>query len=601
MPAEGGRPDPGDPGTTRPGSPWSRFPVIVRLGAVMVAIQLLLRGWAVSGSYYFQDDFAHLHLARSLGLSREYLVRDYGGHLETGQYFLIWVLSHAIDDSFLVPTISVLVLQATASLLLLAVLRALFGDSPALLVPFAVYLYTPLGLAWSAWWAAALQTLPLQCFMLLGILGLARFARSGSRPWAVVSVVAQALGLVFWEKAVFILPTLLAVQVLVISTGGVRARLRDLLAGWRFWCVHALVLGAYLVVYTSLTASVLGETKAAPGLLLDETVFRMLVPGLFGGPWHAAGAELTLYPRASTFEASLALVALLVLVGASIAVTGRRALLGWALPIGYVAADLTLLALGRADWLGLLSRDPRYVADALPLVAVGLAAAFRGMYDDSSRPAAAWLRPRLGVGGSLRVVALLLISCYITTRSLVPVVQHEYPKNFVREVLAQLEEDPTKAVLNTPAPTDIGARVDLAGLLDAVGAEVELDQPSASPHLVDSLGRLRPVAIFPGAAVVPGPEYGCGWRMSESQAVPVGQVPAGEGATRVVRFRYLATTEAVLTLQHGDVTSSLEVAAGTGDVYFPLDQEAGSLLVRLDGGVGACIVEWSAGPAWVAD
>ncbi|WP_181310688.1 hypothetical protein [Nocardioides campestrisoli] len=602
-PAREERATPGDPGPGRRGVPRSRFPVVVRIGVVMIAIQLVIRGWAASGSYYFQDDFHHLHLARSLGLSRDYLVRDYGGHLEVGQYFLIWLLSHAVDDTFLVPTISVLVLQGIASLLLLVVLRTLFGTSPAVLVPFAVYLFTPLGLGWSAWWAAALQTLPLQSFMLLAILGLAKAQQSGSRRWAVVSVLAHALGLVFWEKAVFILPTLLAVQVLVISRGGLRDRLVDLRRAWRLWAGHVAVFAVYLVIYTSIASSVLGEGDSEPdlSLLADQTVFRMLIPGLFGGPWHADGAELTLYPLASGFEATAALIALLALVWVSVAVTGRLALLGWALPVGYVVADLTLLALGRADWLTLLARDPRYVADALPLVAIGFAAAFRGLFDDSTRPAAQRLRPRLELAGTLRVVVVILISCYVTTRGMVPAVQHEYPKTFVQSLLGQLEQDPTKDVLNTPAPTDIGARVDLAGLLDAVGADVEVGRPTVAPHLVDSLGQLRPLAILPGAPVVPGPEPGCGWRLDDSQATPLGAVPAGDGIVRVARLRYQASMETVLTLQHGDASSSLTVQPGTGDAYFPLGDEAGSLLAQLDGGVGLCVLEWTAGPAWVAD
>ena len=42
-------------------------------------------------------------------------------------------------------------------------------DSGLSLPPAAAYLFTPLGLAPGTWWAAALQALPLQIFMLIAI------------------------------------------------------------------------------------------------------------------------------------------------------------------------------------------------------------------------------------------------------------------------------------------------------------------------------------------------------------------------------------------------------------------------------------------------
>ena len=86
-------------------------------------------------------------------------------------------------------------------------------------MPFSAYLFTPLSLATASWLAAGLQAYPLQIAMLTSLIGLVRLDRTGHRRWFVLSLLGQALGLLFWEKAVLVLPTMLALDVLVLSRG----------------------------------------------------------------------------------------------------------------------------------------------------------------------------------------------------------------------------------------------------------------------------------------------------------------------------------------------------------------------------------------------
>lgn len=125
----------------------SRIDPLAAVAGALVVLQAVVRGWVVTGSYYFQDDFAHLDLARRLGLTPQYLVRDYGGHMEVGQYAVIWLFSHLVDGSFAPAAFSILAMQAIASVLLFHLLRTLFGRSPLILLPWTVYLFTPLSLA----------------------------------------------------------------------------------------------------------------------------------------------------------------------------------------------------------------------------------------------------------------------------------------------------------------------------------------------------------------------------------------------------------------------------------------------------------------------
>ncbi|WP_235734856.1 hypothetical protein [Nocardioides alcanivorans] len=155
------------------------LPPVDRLTAVallLVAGQALLRGVLAAGSWFWQDDFRHLFLAHELGFTREFLVRDYSGHLEIGQYVVYWLIS-GTSESFGVAAAVLVMTQALASILLWTLLRTLFPRSAWLLVPFTAYLFTPLGLITGAWFAAGLQALPLQVFLLATLLGLVRMQR----------------------------------------------------------------------------------------------------------------------------------------------------------------------------------------------------------------------------------------------------------------------------------------------------------------------------------------------------------------------------------------------------------------------------------------
>ena len=92
----------------------------------------------------------------------------------------------------------------------------------------------------------------------------------------------------------------------------------------------------------------------------------------------ADGSASTIYTDTGPLLQALFAALALVTVAASLRRSGRAAWAGWLLVAGYVAADLALLLLGRGSYLLLIARDPRYVTDALPVVAIGVCAAFCG-------------------------------------------------------------------------------------------------------------------------------------------------------------------------------------------------------------------------------
>ena len=371
----------------------------------LIVGQGVVRGLVVAGSWWWQDDFVHLDSARRLGLSPDFLVRDYHGHLEPGQYAVFWLVAHIDPGSFVPAAVTLVGLQALASLLLFIVLVQLFGRSPWLLVPFAAYLFTPLGLATGSWFAAGLQAYPLQIALLTALLGLVRFEKSGHARWLVLSVAAHVLGLVFWEKAVLILPALLAIDLLVLSEGlSLRRRCLRLWERRWYWLAQLVVLSGYLAVYLTLTDWRVVRADRGLDATMHDLYLRTLLPGLFGGPWSGTGALDTVFPNTAPSLQVLFAVLTGVLVAASLVRRGRAACAGWLLCVGYLAADTALLVAGRGDYLGLVARDPRYITDALPILVIGVCAAFAG----PSRGAATRPRSTGSVRRPRTLVALLL-------------------------------------------------------------------------------------------------------------------------------------------------------------------------------------------------
>ncbi|MGY1730942.1 hypothetical protein ACI798_05425 [Geodermatophilus sp. SYSU D01045] len=574
-------------------------------GVALVVLQTVVRALVVLPSYYWQDDFHHLDLARRLGLSQAFLVRDYSGHLEIGQYVLYWLVGRDLGTSFLPAALVLLLLQLVASGLLLAVLRLLFGRSPWVLVAFAGYLFTPLGLPVATWWAAGMQALPLQVAMLLALLGAVHSVRGGRRRWAVVSVAGTVLGLLMWEKAVLVVPTVLAVLVLVEGAGRpVADRVRLLLRHRRLLLAHLVALAGYTVLYLSVvdSAAVVGGGSADTLTGAGETVLRTLLPGLFGGPWTDSGAENTVYPRVGD-----AIVVLVVLLAAAVValsgwLRGRRALQGWLLAAGYVAVDVGLLLVGRADYLGLVARDPRYVTDALPVVAIGVCAAFTGPLVQRRLPR--WWPGTTGAapaGSPLAAVAVLVSSCLLSTSLLADGLQHRYSRDWVLGVVRALEEEPGVSVVPTPLPTNVSVSTDLEGLLRAVGHEQELGRPGTDVRVVDGLARLRPVTVVAPTLQATGPVPDCGWRV-EGGWQRLGTVAQAGPGTQVLRLGYLTGQPATLHVLVGGVEQALVLPPGVGHATFVVTGLQGPVTARVSDVAtgGICVSDVVAGAPWPA-
>ena len=370
----------------RPAFRWARRGRPVPVAALLlIAAQVAWRAQLLGHLYFYRDDFAALDLARRSAFSWHYLTYVGPGHLVVTERAAAWVLARVSLYSWgLASTVSLALLAACGLAAFLA-LRALFGERPAILVPLAVYLFTPLGLADLGWWSAALESLPLQLSLLLAVHAHIRYVRTTRRRYLVAAIGWVILALASSEKGVLVPVLLFAVTSAFLPGRGwwLSGMSRALRRYWPAWTGYAIALAAYGVVLANALGTASGQAGVPAGSAAVTFAWGVLkgslVPAAFGGPWRwwplpGQATALALPPHALAW---LAIGLAVVVVLGSIA---RRpvAWRAWAaLAIWVAFADMLPVMIGKLNWYPvLLALNTRYVADARPVLALCLALAF---------------------------------------------------------------------------------------------------------------------------------------------------------------------------------------------------------------------------------
>ena len=577
----------------------------IQFGLVLIAVQAIIRSVVLHGAFFWQDDYVHLAQASQQSWSSDFFFQDYNDHFEPATYVVFQFLSLAGLD-FTAAAILMVLLQTVASLMLLWCMWTLFGSQPLALLTFAAYLFTPLGLAAGTWLSAALQALPLQICLLAAIGCTARHRRGDGLRWGIAAVAALIVGLSFWEKALFIGPATLAAHLLITCRGTMpRAVLRELREGWRLWAGFVVVSVGYIAIYLARVDLSTNDSAADSDLakLVNDLIGHTFIPGLFGGPWTGGGALNTLAAQASTVVVGLTVGALVLLVVSSLVLRGLPAVFPWLFIIGYLAVDVLLVNWGRAAFTGLVSRDPRYVTDALPLMALAVTAAFvptrawswrAGWLGRLSERIQSLLTPMVAAVG----VALLATGSLLTTTQIADTLQHGYSRTFSTTAVDAARQDPSMVLVDSSAPPVEVAAQPVSVIFQAAQQDVLFDRPTTHLEMLNGFGEPRPVELIAEEVTERGPLPDCGWAVGSFPRV-LADLPPSERA--VLRIGYLSASAANLEVSVGGVDlEPLRVPSGLGVADFPIVDMSGPVEVaaRPDAGTSLCVSDVTVGKPW---
>lgn len=277
----------------------------VTIAAVgLIAAELVWKAAILRHFYFWQDDFVFFDRALNSGFGWQYLMKVEGGHLVPGPFACSWLLARISLYNWTLVTAVILVILAATGLAMLRLLRTLFGNRPAILIPLVVYLFSPLAIPAAVWWSSAIETLPLQLATCLALDAHVRYVRGRQARHLVASIIWLVTGLAFFEKAMVVPLLLLAVTAAFLTEGRLPAARWS--ARWsalwsalwaalvtyrRAWLAYASILALYAGVFAvqvtrpGATPGKRGAPHEVPGLVtgLIKTTF---VPGALGGPWR---------------------------------------------------------------------------------------------------------------------------------------------------------------------------------------------------------------------------------------------------------------------------------------------------------------------------
>lgn len=537
--------------------------------------------WVIVRGYFWQDDFALIEKAATTSLTPNYLLAPHNGNVMPAQNLFIWLVTKVAPMNWLAAVIPLLALHGIALVLLWRLLTLIFGARPALLIPFTMVALSPLVLMANSWWAQALETVPLLVTMLGALNAQVRYVRTGESVHAVNAVAWTVAGLLCWDKAVLIPIVLFGVTALLAPY-----RAEGTVVGWaarrfwRQWVAFVVLLGLYAAAYLTITAGTVGgERPSATSLveLAQRMLAQSFLPGLFGGPWHAA----TLLPQSWSVTSVPVLAATWAVTGlivvAALVLRRARAAWAWTLLVVYLLALVGLVAVARMAVLGsLIGGDPRYVADAVPVAALCLAFAFlRPLGDEAPRRGVdrATTRVLVLVGAAATIV--FVIGTTVTVDRYGDQLAHREARHYVANLEQALAENPNIVLYDTGVPPEImlewfGPEATASTVLGQLPSKPRFSRSAEDLRMVSAEGVPQPIELVEAAPAQPGPVPSCGFEVTRLPSIiPLtGQV---RGNRLVVRMEYFSSREVLANVQAGPTSLDVKFLTGVHFLYLVVD------------------------------
>ncbi|WP_406273444.1 hypothetical protein [Nocardia sp. NBC_00881] len=580
-------------------------PVVVAAGCLIV-LQLAIRWWVADSGYFYWDDLILVGRAARYPLwSTDLLLYNHDGHFMPLAFATAWVVTAVAPLAWAGPVLSLLILQLGASVAVLRMLIVLVGARWTILVPLVFYLFCPLTLPAFAWWAAALNALPLQ-FALAWVIGDAvLLVGSGRHRYAVSGIAVLMVALLFFEKSVIVPFVAFAVAALARYVDGHAAAIRVVVRrGAALWIGSGSVLACWLIGYlTVVDVSAIHSSPDDVRNLLPGATSLGAVPTVLGGPWMW---ERWLPSTPWAVAPGWAVVSGWVALGALVVLSIRcrlRVLPVWLMVSAYILVAQLPVALARSgpNTAAELTQSLRYFAD------VGVVSTAAGALLLRARPRLPRGRTRTVLPGPGAVVALMVVflvssmaSTYTFTRAWRAGPTRTYITN-VTSVLAEwdgaplLEQEVPWNVLNPLAyPQNLTSRV-LAPIA-APGTFAD-----STPHLrmITDTGEIVDAAVWWNRSIRAGPEPDCGYRIHGAEPVYLPLDGPMLEHEWTVQLNYLANRDGQITVafEHGAAVAA-PVRKGLNTVFVRVAGDGSALRINSrTTGLDLCV---GVGPVGVA-
>jgi hypothetical protein len=584
--------------------------------AALIAVQLVIRAVLAFRGYFYWDDLILVGRAGTHGLlSPSYLFDDHDGHVMPAAFLVAGAITRLAPLNWIGPAISLVVLQLLASLALLRALYVILGWRPVLLIPLTFALFTPLGVPGFAWWAAALNSLPMLAALAWVCADAIMLVRTRDQRYALTGVLVYLGGLLFFEKAAVIPFVAFAIAVLLCHVQGDRTPLAAFSAVWRagvrLWTASLALTAAWIAVYVV----VVNQRRWSSDLpmtwdLLRRSVTHGIVPCLAGGPWAwARWAPASPWATPPPAVMVLGWLVLASALGVSL-VRKQRLVPVWLTAAGYVVACQVPIYLMRSSRFTALelAQTLRYFPDLVVVLALLAAVGFCAPNRRFAGLLQHWLDASAGRAAvtTALTAAFVASSGYSTATFLTswrdnPV--EPYLQN-ARRGLAVAHAASNASLLDQEVDPLVLGRVawpeNLASHMFALLSDrPEFASATTQLRVLDSSGRLADAQVTWVRAILPGPVPRCGYFVQPDRPVRLGLDGPLLPTDWTAEINYLANSDGSLTLSltEGPKTK-VPVHPGLNRVYVRLPGAGDAITVRAD--TAALAVCVAAGPVGYA-
>jgi hypothetical protein len=577
---------------------------VARTAVALIAVQLIVRTVLAFGGYFYWDDLILIGRAGTQDLlSAGYLFDDHDGHVMPAAFLVAGGITRLAPLQWFLPAVSLIVLQLLASLALLRALHVILGWRPVLLIPLTFAMFTPLAVPGFAWWAAALNSLPMLAALAWVCGDAVLLVRTGNQRYAVTGLLVYVGGLLFFEKAAVIPFVAFAIAALLAYVTGTGSPMVVWRRGIRLWVSSLAVTAGWIAVYLAVVDQKRWSLDVSMTWdLLARSVTHGIVPGLVGGPW-----DWQRWAPASPWGTPPPIVMILgwVALAAVLAVTlirKRRIGAVWLVALGYaVACQIPIYLMRSSQFTALeLAQTLRYLPDLVVvlalLAAVGLCAPNREGADwlDASRA-----RTTVIVIATTAFVASSLYSTATFLTSWRDNPAQPYLQNAVAG-LATASQQSSAAMLDQEVDPMVLQRVVGPENLASHMFALLRDRPefgSATTHLrmLDSSGRVVDANVTWVRNIVEGPAPQCGYLVQPDFGVRMPLDGPLLPADWTAEINYLANSDGSLTMSLTDgVEVKVPVRPGLNQVFVRLPGAGDAIDVRANtAALSVCI---AAGP-----
>jgi hypothetical protein len=582
----------------------------VTMAAVgMIAVQMVWKAAVLSHFYFWQDDFVYFDKALEHGLTWPYLTTLQAGHLDPGPFTLTWAMSRISLYNWTLVCVVLLVILLASCLALLRLLRTLFGNRPAILIPLVIYLVSPLTVPDLVWWSNGIEGVSLALATFMALDAHVRYVRTRRPGYMIFAAVWLLIGMLFFEKGI-VLPFLLfaLTSAFLVEGRWIRSSLRAAARYWKAWVLYGVVLVAYSAVFAILLTrpgAVPGKRGAPQDVLgfMTNLVKDTFVPGALGGPWQWFPNKVEAFAAPPTALIWLSFLAAIAVVAASI-YHRKYAWRAWAILAAWlVVADMVPIIAGRlvlknTTFLPFLALDTHYVADAVPVLAICLSLAF---WPVTGQPDLRRTRlPNSELGQVAPVATGIVLTAFIfgsvwSVQSYVSVTTTQPGRAFIANAREALAEVPR----GTPVADQLASsNLMSALLLGPYGYEDEVlgkMAPGQVRWMREPDGTIANLKVFapdgtlwPAAVVgvysqpIPG-NRGCWPASGEDIQVPLRSVATATNPPQTLRISYVSALNQQVLVYFGGRWAQLALKKGLNTAYLPVWGSGNSVLVATPG------------------